>query len=92
LWSAVARVRCAQACTALANRLQSARGWSAKHIQVAYRWRKPILAGLGAGFTVALASSLLGPLAGALLCAASVFTLVVVASVLASRPASPSAH
>ncbi|MFO0877574.1 MAG: hypothetical protein U0840_09380 [Gemmataceae bacterium] len=92
LWCAVARIRCAQACTAMANWLRSARDWTAEHIQVTYHWRKPILVGLGAGFAVALASPLLGPLAGSLLCAASVFTLVVVAFVLASRPVSPSSH
>lgn len=87
LWCAAARARCGEACAALSERYAAARAWAGEKVEVACRWRKPILGGVGAGVTVALAAFLFGPLVGSLLCAASVFTLVVVAAALASKHA-----
>jgi VIT1/CCC1 family predicted Fe2+/Mn2+ transporter len=92
LWCAAARARCGEACAALSERYIAARAWAGEKVELACRWRKPVLGGLGAGVTVALAAYLFGPLAGSLLCAASVSALVVVAAALASKHASPPAN
>lgn len=92
LWYSAARVRCAQACAVVAQRLRSARAWAGRQVELARRWRKPILAGLGLGVTVALMAYLLGPLAASLLCAASAFSLVLVVAVLASKHTNLSAN
>lgn len=91
LWYAAARASCAAAGTVLSEQFTSARGWAGRKVELACRWRKPVLGGLGAGLAVALAAYLFGPLVGSLLCAASVSALVVVAAALASKSTNASA-
>lgn len=85
LWCETARMRCAQAHTVVADRLRFVRAWAGEKIDLAVRWRKPVLGGLAAGLAVALAAYLFGPLVGSLLCAASVSSLVLVVAVLVSK-------
>lgn len=92
LWYSLAHARCTQARAVVADRLRSARAWAGRQVELARRWRKPIVAGLGLGVTVALIAYLLGPLAASLLCAASAFSLVLVVAVLASKHPRPSTN
>lgn len=90
-WTAAIPVRCAQARAAMTQRLQLARAWMGEKVELVRRWGKSVLVALGLSSSIALLAYLAGPLTGSAICALSVFTLVLIASVQARKTDSPSA-